>query len=396
MTDNTIFPIIEPKDIFNFPKIQEQLEMFWTTTFTVTPEQESTPEPLTLNVETIDLTGSPIVTGSNAPYSIAYPTEPAPTAINFSIPDPDATPTPINTYHTAETIAAPSEEGYVPNADNSGFIKIPQEQPTTPDTTTPEFTFTTETFTVTEHGLPVIAIPTVTSNDADGSNFEITGSNSSNTLSGTSGNDDIFGEGGNDTIYGDTGKDYIVAGTGNDFVNGNQGNDFINGEDGNDTLRGGKDNDLILGGNGADKLYGDRANDSIDGNDGNDYIRGGKGNDIVSGGAGSDYIAGDRGNDTLLGDLAITDEANPASRDIFAFDIDSGQDIIIDFQGAGVEGGDILEFSSALGLSVTDVLSAAHGTVESGGSDTIIDLGDGNSIILLGVSSLSADDITIA
>jgi Ca2+-binding RTX toxin-like protein len=85
----------------------------------------------------------------------------------------------------------------------------------------------------------------------------------------------------------------------------------------------------LAGGNGNDYLRGGSANDSLNGGAGDDRLIGGAGNDVLTGGTGADRIFGGAGNDTFLiraGDLATG----------------SVKDQIIDFEGAGVAGGDML------------------------------------------------------
>lgn len=114
--------------------------------------------------------------------------------------------------------------------------------------------------------------------------------------------------------------------------------------------------------------------DVLIGTDGDDVLFGFEGNDILIGGAGNDLLSGGAGND------------------IFVFDANNGNDTIIDFK-AGEGAGDILDLILA-GIFTTfeDVLAAAN-TDASG--NTEINLGNGNSITLVGVnvSDLSFDDV---
>ncbi|MCD6035256.1 MAG: 5-Nucleotidase domain protein [Rickettsiales bacterium] len=222
------------------------------------------------------------------------------------------------------------------------------------------------------------------------------GSDNANLIQGFESDDTINVLGGNDTVYGAGGNDTIDAGAGDDFVNGNQGNDIIDGLAGNDTLRGGKGIDGVIGGDGNDFLYGDFDSDVVYGGTGNDYLRGGKGDDLVWGGDGNDYIAGDLGNDVLWGDDSMLGFAFSSGADTFAIGANTGQDTIMDFQGAGVAGGDILQISSAVKANAAAVLSSTHTVVEGGVTSLVVDLGGGNTVTLLGVASLSADDISIA
>ena len=88
----------------------------------------------------------------------------------------------------------------------------------------------------------------------------------------------------------------------------------IAGLEGNDTLRGGAGNDALNSGAGAD------------------VISGGADNDLITGGLGIDRMYGGRGDDTFLivrGDLNLSNNI----------------DLIVDFQGAGVAGGDVIRFT---------------------------------------------------
>ena len=121
----------------------------------------------------------------------------------------------------------------------------------------------------------------------------IAGTNGPDTINGTPANDTILAMGGNDTVNGRGGDDVIEGG---------DGSDTLNGGDGNDRIEGGRGADTINGGSGRDFLNGDAGNDTIDGGDGDDpVLAGGDGDDIVRGGAGDDTLDGDAGNDSLFG-----------------------------------------------------------------------------------------------
>jgi len=222
----------------------------------------------------------------------------------------------------------------------------------------------------------------------------IQGSASADLLRGYGGNDLLAGVGGGDTIFGGTGDDvifadlpptargvatsgpsylrgeegddYIQGGTSFDDINGNQGNDTASGGAGNDWVVGGKDHDLLFGDAGDDIVWGNLGNDTLDGGDGNDQIRGGQGDDIVNGGAGNDYVSGDRGNDTITGG--------------------AGADIFHDSQDAGIDR--VLDFSLADGDKVM-LDPGTTFTVSQVGADTVIDMGGGNQMILVGVQASS-------
>jgi Ca2+-binding RTX toxin-like protein len=201
-------------------------------------------------------------------------------------------------------------------------------------------------------------------------------------LAGAGGADSIFGGLGNDFIYaengpinqgaplgsgpsylrGDEGDDHIYGGSAFDDINGNMGNDTISGGVGDDWTVGGKDNDLLSGDAGGDVVWGNLGNDTCSGGDGNDQVRGGQGDDSVSGGAGDDYVSGDRGNDTISGG---------SGADLFHGSQDAGIDRVLDFNQA--EGDRVF-----LDPGTTYTLSQA-------GADTVIDMGGGHQMILVGI-----------
>ena len=174
------------------------------------------------------------------------------------------------------------------------------------------------------------------------------------------GNDTVSGTSVDDYLRGDDGDDSISGGPVFDDINGNQGNDTIAGNDGNDWVVGGKGDDSQTGGAGNDIVWGNLGNDTLDGGDGADQVRGGQGDDSISGGAGDDYISGDRGNDTEVGG---------AGADIFHGSQDAGIDKVLDFTPS--EGDRVM-----LDPGTTYTLSQV-------GTDTVIDMGNGNEMILV-------------
>ena len=216
------------------------------------------------------------------------------------------------------------------------------------------------------------------------------GYDGADTLNGDAGSDTIFGGLGNDVIYGasapgagasetafnylrgDEGNDSISGAQGFDDANGNMGADTIHGNDGDDYSVGGKDDDVLFGDNGSDIVWGNLGADTCDGGDGNDQVRGGQGDDSVAGGAGDDFVSGDRGNDTISGG---------AGADLFHGSQDAGIDRVLDFR---LSDGDRVFLDPGATYTTSQV-----------GADTIIDMGGGNQMILVGVqlSSLPAGTI---
>lgn len=100
----------------------------------------------------------------------------------------------------------------------------------------------------------------------------------------------------------------------------------------------------------------------------NAAIRGTSGNDTISGTAWSDTIAGGAGNDTMSGG---------AGSDTFLFRSNLGQDTVTDF----TTGTDVLEFRDGIFADAAAALAAAT----SSGSDTLITIDAGNSVLLKNV-----------
>jgi serralysin len=227
----------------------------------------------------------------------------------------------------------------------------------------------------------------------------VTGSAGDDVLRSLSGDDSVGGGLGNDTLDGGTGADTVMAGSGNDLIvdasglnylrgedgndsisggsdfddaNGNMGNDTIHGNGGDDYSVGGKDNDNLFGDAGNDIVWGNLGNDTCDGGDGADQVRGGQGDDVVNGGAGNDFVSGDRGNDTITGG---------AGADNFHDSQDAGIDRVLDFS---VAEGDRVQLDPGTTYTLSQV-----------GADTVLDMGGGNQMILVGVSmsSLTASSI---
>ncbi len=197
------------------------------------------------------------------------------------------------------------------------------------------------------------------------------------TIDGDSLDNQIFGSSSVDKLYGFDGADYIAGGSDDDFLHGNRGQDTLRGERGNDTIRGGKETDLLFGSSGDDFLAGDRDNDYIEAGEGDDLVRGGKDNDYIIGHLGNDTIYGDKGNDTMVGNEGF---------DRFIFKENSGQDIVLDFDAVT----DYLVFDGIEKFTTdSDVLDAFDP------STSTIDLGNGNTIYLHEVYTLSNWDVIV-
>lgn len=183
-------------------------------------------------------------------------------------------------------------------------------------------------------------------------------------IEGGAGGDRIEGGDATDFLRGDAGDDYMLGAGGNDDMHGNAGNDSLEGGAGDDWVVGGKDNDLLSGSVGNDIVYGNLGDDTAYGDDGVDWVRGGQGNDILWGGAGDDFMSGDRGADTLTGG---------SGADQFNFGATYGVDRILDFSAAA---GDRVHLETNVAYTVSQI-----------GVDTVIDLGGGDQMVLVGVQA---------
>ena len=199
-----------------------------------------------------------------------------------------------------------------------------------------------------------------------------------NQLDGNAGADSIFGGGGADTIDGGSGSGYlrgedgndsIVGGSAFDDIQGNTGADTESGGGGDDWVVGGKDNDQLFGDDGADLVYGNLGSDTLDGGAGADIVRGGQGDDVLTGGSGADFVSGDLGSDTMSGG---------AGADNFHTFTGTGLDRILDFNLAE---GDRVQLDPGNTFAVSQV-----------GADTVITLGAGDQVILVGVQMSSLTD----
>jgi Ca2+-binding RTX toxin-like protein len=190
----------------------------------------------------------------------------------------------------------------------------------------------------------------------------LTASPTNTEIHAGAGNDTITGTTVSDILRGDDGDDSITGGPAFDDINGNKGDDTIQGVGGGDWLVGGQGSDVIRGGGAGDLILGNLGNDTLIASNGDSTLRGGQGDDSLSGGAGNDFISGDRGNDTMTG--------GPGA-DIFHSSQDAGIDKVLDFS---VAEGDRVQLDPGTTFAVVQM-----------GADTVIDMGGGNEVILVGV-----------
>ena len=191
---------------------------------------------------------------------------------------------------------------------------------------------------------------------------EIGGSSAKETLNGTSGHDKIYG-GGGDTLKGGAGDDTYVITTGDLVVEqAGQGIDTIETWLNNYVLPANVEN-LVLTGTGWNTLTGNGLDNRLTGNLNPNTLNGKGGNDWLTGGGGADtfVIAKGEGNDTIT-----------------------------DFQGSA---GDVVKLD---GFAFKDFAAVKAASIQSG-ADVVINLGDGQSLTLLGakLSGLAADDFSL-
>jgi Ca2+-binding RTX toxin-like protein len=183
------------------------------------------------------------------------------------------------------------------------------------------------------------------------------------TVVGGAGDDRIEGGGGRNYLRGEEGHDSLLGGSEFDDLHGNVGHDTVSGGDGDDWVVGGQDHDLLYGDAGSDVVLGNLGNDTVRGGEGSDVVRGGQGDDLIRGDAGDDYVSGDRGADTIYGG--------------------AGADLFHTFSGAGLDR--ITDFNAGEGDRV-NVLAGTTYTLRQEGVDTVVDMGNGDQVVLVGVT----------
>ncbi len=204
----------------------------------------------------------------------------------------------------------------------------------------------------------------------------------------------LFGDG-TQNVTGTGADDRIDTGAGDDVVNGGAGNDVISDPFGNDALSGGDGNDNITA------LSGQNTIDDAGGNaDDVNYFQGGVGRDTITGGDGVDYIKGDIstiigaadrldggfGNDVLSGGLGA---------DTFVFRAGYGQDRIADFDVTpngdsfliGSQSQDFTVGLDRVELTFGTPTVFADLTITDVSGNAVLDLGGGDTLTFVGVSS---------
>ncbi|MDJ0685091.1 MAG: cadherin-like domain-containing protein, partial [Alphaproteobacteria bacterium] len=203
-----------------------------------------------------------------------------------------------------------------------------------------------------------------------------------NDLSGgsVSGAGDVNGDGFDDLIIGarranqidafGTGESYVVFGA---AFGGDATPVVTVGTEAAEILIGGLGDDDLSGGGGADVLRGGAGDDALDGGSGDDRLVGGGNDDRLTGGQGDDVLIGGQGDD------------------VFVFrDADGGDDRIEDFQ-TGPGQADAIDLTDVATLTLFSEVLANTAQVDG---NAVIDLGDGDTVTLLGVNrnDLDSDD----
>ena len=273
---------------------------------------------------------------------------------------------------------------------------------------------------------PTVTV-TLTATDDDGASdsddFTITvidvneiinGGSNDDTIDGTDNDDYVQSGSGNNRIRTGGGKDTIDGGDGNDDIGGGNDDDFLKGGGGNDTVDGGLGNDLVyaglgdlgddtvMGSGGFDSLGGGAGNDKLDGGDnddllwgrfGDDTVDGGTGDDMLYNGEGSDTVMGGTGDDTLWAGAGDDVLSGGSGEDVFIFGAASGNDTISDFELAN-DSLD-LQYSGAGFDALADVQAAASDTTQNGQAGLLIDLGNGQSVFLIGLDTGDLASMTL-
>lgn len=271
---------------------------------------------------------------------------------------------------------------------------------------------------------------------------EIIGGYFTDQISGGAGDDYLDGFMGDDLIWGAAGQDRIFGGEGNDRIDGGQDADLVEGGGGDDiivsqepdiALHGGSGIDtleinrdgtaetyifdgaamelspdaevtladgtiisgfetfLFTAGDGDDLLIGGSRNDRLHGSQGNDTLFGGAGNDRLNGGSGVDYIYGGTGGDTINGGGLADHLWGEGGTDIFTYiPGQANGDVIHDFSGAGIAGGDTLRFTG-FGVGATLSYNSDTQLWTAASADNSIS----ESFTIVGVTYLSGSDYSL-
>jgi Ca2+-binding RTX toxin-like protein len=150
------------------------------------------------------------------------------------------------------------------------------------------------------------------------------------------------------TLVGTKAADLLVGTRGSDKLNGKAGNDTLKGKAGDDVLKGGRGGDTLVGGPGADRIFGGPGNDVIRASDG-------RADRLVDGGGGVNTCIVD-----IPADLSAT------------VDCGSIQAGSAQGDGGGGNGADLLNVTSAQGLTCLAVGLGCLFTITGDGADALV------------------------
>jgi Ca2+-binding RTX toxin-like protein len=245
------------------------------------------------------------------------------------------------------------------------------------------------------------------------SHINAVGSVYANTLVGNDGNNSLSGGMGLDTLSGGAGDDTLDGGTGGDRATGGAGNDTYivdNAADvvievaaeGSDTILSSVTflaaafiENLTLTGSNAISAFGNELANQIVGNGSANLLRGADGDDTLVGNGGADTLDGGNGSDVLNGGEGADRLVGRDGADVFAFLTGSGTDTIVDFSLAQ---GDKIRLSVGINSSGIVDAASALAAASASGADTLIALGSGNTVTLVGVNvaSLTTMDFEVS
>lgn len=166
---------------------------------------------------------------------------------------------------------------------------------------------------------------------------------------------EVRGGSASEPLEGGDGPDKLYGGSGNDTLWGNGGDDQLRGGIGDDEMHGGAGNDTLLGdGGGRELLYGDDGDDKLFGREENDTLVGGQGRDLYFGGTGDDTY------------VFSSASESPAGKNRDIIKPEKPNHPTVAFEGAGKEGGDVIDLrdfgdlSWGTSLYVKDVYRHTH------------------------------------
>jgi trimeric autotransporter adhesin len=206
----------------------------------------------------------------------------------------------------------------------------------------------------------------------------MTGNESDNSISGLSGDDSLFGHGGNDVLDGGSGAD---------------------------SMHGGSGNDTFIVGNAAD-VVSENLNEGFDRIDSSvSFTLGfsqsievlqlvGTGNTDATGNEVAQTLTGNSGSNRIASGSANDEMFAAAENDTFVYRLGDGDDLVGDFQGAGLTLGDIVELQATGITNFTDLMAATVDVV--GGCEITFAAGQQLSFRDVSKAQLDASDFVFA